>query len=159
MREREREMIHISCPYISLSSGDGPRRCAREAHPCAQRERGLPLQCWQRQAVHSPRDCQGGREGDQKANHFFSLFPNVAPNTFATCPQWNSKQVTGRKVPYTLAPTRAGDPPTLYTDPKKIKFEIGWQPRYAQIEAMVRISSPDLTSPDLIKRRSNHAQI
>jgi len=48
------------------------------------------------------------------------------------------KEVTGRPLPFTLTPERPGDPPALYSDPRKIKTEIGWQPRYADIRAMVR---------------------
>ena len=48
------------------------------------------------------------------------------------------KKVTGRALPFTLTPNRPGDPPSLYSDPSKIKAEIGWAPRYADIESMVR---------------------
>ena len=33
------------------------------------------------------------------------------------------------QVPVQLKPQRPGDPPILYSDPSKIKFELGW--RYA----------------------------
>ena len=36
-----------------------------------------------------------------------------------------------------LHPSRPGDPPILYSDPSKIKFELGWRPRYPDIESMV----------------------
>lgn len=48
------------------------------------------------------------------------------------------KKVTGRPLPYTLTEERPGDPPALFSDPTKIKTEIGWAPRYADIHAMVR---------------------
>uniref|UniRef100_A0A7S3WE82 NAD(P)-binding domain-containing protein n=1 Tax=Emiliania huxleyi TaxID=2903 RepID=A0A7S3WE82_EMIHU len=48
------------------------------------------------------------------------------------------ERVTGRPLPFTLSQERPGDPPALYSDPAKIKAEIGWEPRYADIEAMVR---------------------
>jgi len=47
------------------------------------------------------------------------------------------EKVTGKKVPITLKPSRPGDPPILYSDPSKIKFELGWRPRYPDIESMV----------------------
>ena len=33
------------------------------------------------------------------------------------------------QVPISLKPSRPGDPPILYSDPSKIKFELGWRPR------------------------------
>jgi len=48
------------------------------------------------------------------------------------------ERVTGRPLPFTLSQERPGDPPALYSDPAKIKAEIGWEPRYADIEAAAR---------------------
>ena len=36
------------------------------------------------------------------------------------------EQATGKKVPYKIAPRRAGDIATCYADPKKAKEELGW---------------------------------
>ena len=36
------------------------------------------------------------------------------------------EKATGRKVPYKIAPRRAGDIATCYADPKKAKEELGW---------------------------------
>lgn len=47
------------------------------------------------------------------------------------------EQVTGKKVPYTLAPRRAGDPPALYADSTKAQKELGWSIRYPDITAIV----------------------
>ena len=47
------------------------------------------------------------------------------------------EKISGKKVPVTLKQQRPGDPPILYADPAKIKFELGWRPRYADIETMV----------------------
>ena len=49
-----------------------------------------------------------------------------------------AKRVSGKKIPVKMSPRRPGDPPILYTDPKKIKYEIGWSPKYADIESMIR---------------------
>lgn len=49
-----------------------------------------------------------------------------------------ARKVTGKKIPVKMSPARPGDPAILYTDPKKIKYEIGWQPKYPDIESMVR---------------------
>ena len=48
------------------------------------------------------------------------------------------KRISGRPVPVKLKEARPGDPPILYADPAKIKYELGWTPRYADIESMVR---------------------
>jgi len=48
------------------------------------------------------------------------------------------RRVTGRKVPIKLTEARPGDPPTLYTDPAKIRYEIGWRPKYPDLQTMVQ---------------------
>lgn len=47
------------------------------------------------------------------------------------------ERITGRTVPYTFAPRRAGDPPALYADSTKAKTELGWTVRYPDIESIV----------------------
>jgi len=47
------------------------------------------------------------------------------------------ERVTGRKVPYTIAPRRAGDPPALYADSTKAQTELGWKIKYHSIEPIV----------------------
>jgi UDP-glucose 4-epimerase len=46
--------------------------------------------------------------------------------------------VSGRKVPITLGERRAGDPATLVASSERIKAEAGWNPRYANLEDIVR---------------------
>ncbi len=46
-------------------------------------------------------------------------------------------KVTGKKVPYTEGPRRAGDPPALYADSSKAKTELGWKVKFTTIEAIV----------------------
>jgi UDP-glucose-4-epimerase GalE len=48
------------------------------------------------------------------------------------------ERVTGRTVPWTLAPRRPGDPAVLYAAPKKAQTELRWQPRHADLETIVR---------------------
>ena len=48
------------------------------------------------------------------------------------------ERVTGRKVPWTLAPRRPGDPAVLYASPQKAHAELHWTPRYADLEVIVR---------------------
>ena len=47
------------------------------------------------------------------------------------------EKVTGKKVPYTTAARRAGDPPALYADSTKAKAELGWQVKFPGIEPIV----------------------
>ncbi len=48
-----------------------------------------------------------------------------------------ARQVTGRQIPASPAPRRAGDPPELYADPTKAMTELSWQPRYADIRRTI----------------------
>ena len=45
--------------------------------------------------------------------------------------------VTGKKVPIKEGPRRAGDPPVLVASSDKIQKELGWKPRYTDINAIV----------------------
>jgi UDP-glucose-4-epimerase GalE len=47
------------------------------------------------------------------------------------------EQVSGRKVPWTLAARRPGDPAVLYASAQKAEGELGWKPRFA-FDAIVR---------------------
>lgn len=47
------------------------------------------------------------------------------------------QRVAGRAVPWTLGPRRAGDPAALYAAPGRAKTELGWTPRFADLEAIV----------------------
>lgn len=47
------------------------------------------------------------------------------------------EKVSGRKVPVTYAPRRAGDPPALYADSTKAKTELNWQPKFMSIEPII----------------------
>jgi UDP-glucose-4-epimerase GalE len=48
------------------------------------------------------------------------------------------ERVTGKRVPWTLAPRRAGDPAVLYAAPQKAQAELHWKPRFTDIESIVR---------------------
>jgi UDP-glucose-4-epimerase GalE len=48
------------------------------------------------------------------------------------------ERVTGRKVPWTLAPRRPGDPAVLYAAPHKAQSELRWAPRFGDLETIVR---------------------
>jgi len=47
------------------------------------------------------------------------------------------EEVTGRKVPYTMGPRRAGDPPTLIANSEKLKSALGWQPKFPELKDIV----------------------
>jgi len=47
------------------------------------------------------------------------------------------EEVTGRKVPYTMGPRRAGDPPRLVANSEKLKHSLGWQPKFPDLKDIV----------------------
>ncbi|HWP08409.1 MAG TPA: UDP-glucose 4-epimerase GalE [Polyangiaceae bacterium] len=46
--------------------------------------------------------------------------------------------VVGRPIPQKDAPRRPGDPPALVAEPKKLKTQLGWVPKYTSIVDTVR---------------------
>jgi UDP-glucose-4-epimerase GalE len=48
------------------------------------------------------------------------------------------ERVTGKKVPWTLAPRRAGDPAVLYASADKARAAFGWTPKYPSLDDIVR---------------------
>jgi UDP-glucose-4-epimerase GalE len=48
------------------------------------------------------------------------------------------ERVLGRPVPWTLAARRPGDPAVLYAAPGKAHTELGWTPRFGDLDAIVR---------------------
>jgi len=47
------------------------------------------------------------------------------------------RQVSGRDFPVEEAPRRPGDPPELVASTRRIRKELGWQPRFSTIEGIV----------------------
>jgi UDP-glucose-4-epimerase GalE len=47
------------------------------------------------------------------------------------------EQVSGRKVNYSLADRRPGDPPALYASAKLIQTELGWSPRFVDLRETI----------------------
>jgi len=47
------------------------------------------------------------------------------------------ERVTGRKVPFTKAPRRPGDPGVLFASSARIREELGWAPRFEEIDVIV----------------------
>lgn len=48
-----------------------------------------------------------------------------------------ARTVTGHPIPYTVGPRRAGDPAVLVASSERIRTELGWQPRYPDLESIV----------------------
>ena len=47
------------------------------------------------------------------------------------------ERVVGRKVPFTLGPRRPGDPGVLFASSDRIRTELGWTPRFEDIDIIV----------------------
>jgi UDP-glucose-4-epimerase GalE len=47
------------------------------------------------------------------------------------------ERVSGRPVPWMLAPRRPGDPAVLYASPDKAHAELGWKPLYSDMDSIV----------------------
>jgi len=48
-----------------------------------------------------------------------------------------ARKVTGHRIPQKIEGRRAGDPATLIASSEKIKSELGWQPKYVNIEDII----------------------
>lgn len=48
-----------------------------------------------------------------------------------------ARRVTGKEIPVRVGPRRAGDPAVLIASSDKIKSELGWQPRFQDLELIV----------------------
>ncbi len=49
-----------------------------------------------------------------------------------------ARRVTGHSIPAEVAPRRPGDPATLVAGSDKIKSELGWKPKYTDVEAIIQ---------------------
>lgn len=68
-----------------------------------------------------------------------ALFYNLGTGTPASVLEIINavEKVTGLSVPYRIGPRRAGDPPALYADSTKAQQELGWKPKFNDIEAII----------------------
>jgi UDP-glucose-4-epimerase GalE len=48
------------------------------------------------------------------------------------------EQVTGKRVPFTIGPRRAGDPPELVANADKLKNALQWAPKYTDLRDIVQ---------------------
>jgi len=49
-----------------------------------------------------------------------------------------ARKITGHAIPADVAPRRPGDPATLVAGSEKIKAELGWDPKYTDIDSIIR---------------------
>jgi UDP-glucose 4-epimerase/UDP-arabinose 4-epimerase len=47
----------------------------------------------------------------------------------------------GAKVPYSVGPRRAGDPPSLVADASRLKAAFGWTARYSDLDTIIRTAA------------------
>jgi UDP-glucose 4-epimerase len=48
------------------------------------------------------------------------------------------ERISGRRVPYRICPRRPGDPAVLVASSERARRELGWQPRFAELDEIVR---------------------
>ncbi|MGA1205949.1 MAG: UDP-glucose 4-epimerase GalE [Opitutales bacterium] len=49
-----------------------------------------------------------------------------------------ARKITGHPIPADIAPRRPGDPATLVAGSEKIKSELGWDPKFTDIESIIQ---------------------
>ena len=52
-----------------------------------------------------------------------------------------AEAVLGLKVPYSVGPRRAGDPPSLVADASRLKTAFGWSARHSDLETIIRTAA------------------
>jgi UDP-glucose 4-epimerase len=48
-----------------------------------------------------------------------------------------AEEVTGIAIPHTVGPRRPGDPARLIASSDRIRAELGWEPRYPDLESII----------------------
>jgi UDP-glucose 4-epimerase len=48
-----------------------------------------------------------------------------------------AERVTGRSIPHEIAPRRQGDPPVLVASSIRARLQLGWKPRYVELEPII----------------------
>jgi UDP-glucose 4-epimerase len=52
----------------------------------------------------------------------------------------SARQITGKPIPATVGPRRAGDPAVLVASSEKIRRELGWQPHLSDLKSIVEMA-------------------
>ena len=52
-----------------------------------------------------------------------------------------AEKALGMKVPYSVGPRRAGDPPSLVADATRLKQAFGWSAKYSDLETIIRTAA------------------
>jgi UDP-glucose 4-epimerase len=79
-------------------------------------------------------------ENDASARYFGNLFYNLGNSTGFSVMQVieSARRVTGHPIPVEVYPRRTGDPAVLVASSEKAFRELGWQPKYTQLDDIVR---------------------
>jgi UDP-glucose 4-epimerase/UDP-arabinose 4-epimerase len=52
-----------------------------------------------------------------------------------------AQEVLGQKVPYSIGPRRAGDPPSLVADATRLKSAFGWSAKHSDLQTIIRTAA------------------
>jgi UDP-glucose-4-epimerase GalE len=52
-----------------------------------------------------------------------------------------AERALGAKVPYSVGPRRAGDPPSLVADSSRLKAMLGWAPQHSDLDTIIRTAA------------------
>lgn len=52
-----------------------------------------------------------------------------------------AERTLGKPVPHSFGPRRAGDPPSLVADSRKLRDAFGWAPRHSDLETIIRTAA------------------
>jgi UDP-glucose 4-epimerase len=72
-------------------------------------------------------------EATESAYYNLGTGGGVSVREVVTC----CREVTGKNIPVVEKPRRPGDPPRLIAASEKIKRELGWQPKFQSLDAIV----------------------
>ncbi|MGB6686299.1 MAG: UDP-glucose 4-epimerase GalE [Terracidiphilus sp.] len=82
----------------------------------------------------------GSKNGADSGHNFSNVICNLGNNTGFSILQVieSVRHVTGHPIPVEIQPRRPGDPAVLVASSEKAKRELGWSPRYTDVDDIVR---------------------
>jgi len=83
--------------------------------------------------VGDPPAAVGRRQRGVQCRHGRGLHSDADPDA--------AERALGRKVPYSVGPRRAGDPPSLVADSSRLKAEFGWTPTHSDLDTIIRTAA------------------